>query len=257
MNRWLSLLFLFTVLSAQAAADSDGPTAKGIAEFTAAYQEWDGGRFATAADLFREATIHAPAHRANFYWLGVTEFHRTLQVQSQPASEANELAAASSLDAAIDAFTRAVKLHPEDAESHALLGTLYGMKIDGNVIRAARYGSRIEKHCQAALEHGSRNPRVRYLLGTCQFHTAKKPGAWRAALNSFLEAERLYEEETSMEAGPLEPRWGYSSCLTFTGLTYERLGQLEEAADYFRKALARHPSDHLAKEGLSRVSAKN
>ena len=31
-------------------------------------------------------------------------------------------------------------------------------------------------------------------------------------------------------AGPLEPRWGYSSCLTFIGRTYELLGERIKAA---------------------------
>ena len=49
---------------------------------------------------------------------------------------------------------------------------------------------------------------------------------------------------------------GIDSCLTFIGRTYELLGKRKEAADYFRKALAMHPADHLAKEGLKRVSEK-
>ena len=256
MSRWLGILFLFALLSARAESSGDVMTVKGIAEFTAAYQAWDGRRFAAAADLFRQAITNAPANSRNFYWLGVAEFHRMLQAQTQPASASNKLAAASAQDAALDALNRAVKLDPKDAESHALLGTLYGMKIDGNLIRGARFGPRVQKHRQAAMEHGSKNPRVQYLLGTCQFHTAKKPGAWREALGTFLEAEKLYEGESKIAPGPLEPRWGYASCLTFIGRTYERLGQGKEAADYFRKALARQPSDHLAKDGLSRVTAK-
>jgi tetratricopeptide (TPR) repeat protein len=149
-----------------------------------------------------------------------------------------------------------VKLDPRHAESHALLGTIYGMKIDGNLVRAAWYGPRVEKHRKAALEFGAENPRVRYLLGTCQFFTAKKPAAWREALATFLAAEKLFTAEAQRPTAPLEPRWGYTSCLTFIGRTYEQLGQRKEAEDYFRKALARQPSDHLAKKGLARVTAK-
>jgi tetratricopeptide (TPR) repeat protein len=38
------------------------------------------------------------------------------------------------------------------------------------------------------------------------------------------------------------------------GRTYERLGQRQKAVDYFRKALAMRPADHLAKEGLKRAA---
>ena len=58
------------------------------------------------------------------------------------------------MDAALAALSRAVKLDARHAESHALLGTLYGMKIDGNLLRAGAFRARVEKHCKAALEFG-------------------------------------------------------------------------------------------------------
>jgi hypothetical protein len=157
------------------------------------------------------------------------------------------------MDAALAALEIAVKLDERHAESHALLGTLYGMKIDGSLLRGARFGPRVAKHQKKAMEFGAQNPRVRYLLGTCQFHTATKASAQREALTTLLLAESLFAAEAQRAGGPLEPRWGRSSCLTFIGRTYELLGQRMEAADYFRKALAEHPADHVAKEGLERV----
>lgn len=152
------------------------------------------------------------------------------------------------------ALTLALKIDERHAESHALLGTLYGMKINGNLLRGARFGPRVARHQKLALEHGGSNPRVQYLLGMCQFHTANKPAEWQAALQALLKAEKLFEAEAKTPATPLDPRWGYDSCLTFLGHTYELLGQRKKAVDYFRKALAMHPADHLAKEGLKRAS---
>ena len=140
----------------------------------------------------------------------------------------------------MDALDSAVKLDERDAESHALLGTLYGMKIDGNLCAPLRFGPRVQKHQKQALEFGAENPRVRYLLGTCQFHTAKKPAARREAL-AHCWRRRSFSPRKRNPAGPLEPRWGHSSCLTFIGRTYELLGQRAEAAEYFRKALGRTP----------------
>jgi tetratricopeptide (TPR) repeat protein len=254
MSRWLPILILFASLPARAEGLSDQLAAAGVAEFTAAYQAWDGPRFAAAAELFRQAATHAPGCSTNFYWLGAAQFHRLLQLRSLPASRTNQLAAEAALDAALAALTTAVKLDARHAESHALLGTLYGMKIDGNLVRGVRFGPRVQKHRKQALEFGVENPRVRYLLGTCQFHTAKKPAAQREALASFLAAEKLFAAEAQRASGPLDPRWGHSTCLTFIGRTYELLGQRTEAADYFRKALAQHPADHVAREGLARVA---
>jgi len=228
--------------------------AAGVTEFTAAYQAWDGARFAAAAELFRRATTNAPANATNFYWLGAAQFHRMLQLQTASGNRTNKTAARAALDAAVDALTVAVKLDESHAESHALLGTLYGMKINGNLLRGARFGPRVARHQELALKHGKSNARVQYLLGMCQFHTANKPAEWQAALQTLLKAEKLFEAEAKTTAAPLDPRWGYDSCLTFLGRTYELLGQRKEAVDYFRKALALHPADHLAKEGLKRAS---
>jgi tetratricopeptide (TPR) repeat protein len=247
----IALLIAWSVL---ARAASNDLSAAGVREFTAAYRAWDGERFAAAAELFQRATTNAPANVTPFYWLGAAQFHRMLQLQTTSASLTNQTAAKAALDAAVDALAQAVQLDERHAESHALLGTLYGMKINGSLIRGARFGPRVARHQRLALEHGASNPRVQYLLGMCRFHTANKPTEWQAALQTLLKAEKLFAEEAKTTAAPLDPRWGQSSCLTFLGRTCELLGQRKEAADYFRKALAMHPADHLAREGLKNVS---
>lgn len=250
----LILIGLGATLSVPARAASNDLSAAGVAEFTAAYQAWDGTRFAAAAELFRRATTNAPPNATYFYWLGTAQFHRMLQLQHAPAHRTNEAAVKAALDAAVDALTLAVKLDERHAESHALLGTLYGMKINGSLLRGVRFGPRVARHQELALGRGATNPRVQYLLGMSQYHTASKPTGWQAALQTLLKAEKLFEAEAKTTAGPLDPRWGQSSCLTFIGRAYELLGQRKEAVDYFHKALAIHPADHLAKEGLKRAS---
>jgi tetratricopeptide (TPR) repeat protein len=248
----------FALLARLAQAEESGNrlTLAGIKEFTAAYAKWEGAGFAAAAELFGQATTNGPASCTNYYWLGVARFHSMLQRQSLPVSPTNTLAAGTARDAALAALEVAVSLDERHAESHALLGTLYGMKIDGNLWRAARFGPRVGKHQKKAIEFGPENPRVRYLLGACQFHTAKSTAARQEALATLLLAEKLYGAEARRAPGPLEPRWGLSSCLSFIGRTYELLGQHPQAADYFRKALALHPADHLAKAGLARTEQK-
>lgn len=256
MSRWLPIFVLLTALSARADGKVDELTTAGIAEFTAAYQAWDGPRFSAAAELFRQATTNTPATCTNFYWLGTALFHRMLQLQNAPANPTNMPAAEVAMDAAVETLRTAVKLCEGHAESHALLGTLYGMKIHGSLLRAARFGPRVAKHRGKATESGVNNPRVQYLLGMCQFHTAKKPVAYHETLTTLLAAEKLFEAEAKVTGGPLEPRWGRSSCRTFIGRTYESLGERAKAAEYFRKALAEHPVDHVAKDGLKRVTEK-
>jgi len=247
---------LFAIVLARAETTADQLTTAGIAEFKAAYQAWDASRFGAAAELCRRASTNASATITNFYWLGAAQFHQMLALQHAPGSATNKAQAAAALEAAVAALTAGVKLEERHAESRALLGTLYGMKINDNLLRAAWFGPKVVKNRDLALAAGPNNPRVRYLLGMCEFHTASKPAAWRTALSSLLTAEKLFAEEAKRANSPLEPRWGYSSCLTFIGQTYERLGETTKAADYFRKALAEHPADHVAQAGLKRVTEK-
>jgi len=248
---------MFAACLAPAVQSAERPGLDGVKQFKAAYRVWDASQFAAAAELFRQATTNAPKSSTNFYWLGTAQFHLMLQLQSQPAATSNTLGASTAMEAALAALEQAVKLNPRDAESHALLGTLYGMKIDGNLIRSVRFGPRVAEHRKEALAFGAKNPRVRYLLGTCQFHTAKKAAAWREALATLLKADKLYTAEAKTPAGPREPRWGHDACLTFIGRTYEQLGERNRAAEYYRKALAARPGDRIAKEGLARVTERN
>lgn len=256
MRPHFPILALFVALLARAEPPADKIAVAGVEEFTAAYRAWDSARFKAAADLFRRATTNENASCTYYYWLGTTEFHRMLQLNSRPESSTNVLEAAVAMEAALAALTTASRLDERHAECQALLGTLYGMKINGSLIRALRYGPRVAKHRQKALEFGAVNPRVNYLLGMGQFHTAKGPAALREALATLLTAEKLYANEAQHPPGPLEPRWGYDSCLTFIGRTYESLGQRAPAAVYFRRALDKHPADFLAREGLARVTVK-
>ena len=256
MIRYFAILICFSTLLARADDAVAKLTTAGIAEFTVAYQDWDGARFGKAAELFRLASTNTSATVTNFYWLGAAQFHRMLQLQNSPGSSTNKDAAALALDAAVEALLTAVKLDEKHAESHALLGTLYGMKIGDSILRGAWFGPRVVKHRDLAVALGPDNPRVRYLFGMCQFHTASKPAAWQETLTTLLTAEKFFETESKHAKDSPDPRWGRSSCLTFIGQTYERLGQKAKAAEYFRKALAEHAADHLAQAGLARVAEK-
>lgn len=247
-------MLLVVALPVRAGQPAEDLTLEAVKKFNTAYQAWDGNQFATAAELFRQATTNAPESGTNFYWLGTTLFHYMLQLQNQPGTQTNVPAANAALEGAISSLEQAVKLNPADAESHALLGTLYGMKIGGSLIRGVRFGPRVAEHCRKALEYGKGNPRVQYLLGTCQFHTARKAAAWREALATLLKADELYKAEAKTPSGPLEARWGHDSCLTFIGRTYEQLGEPKRAAEFYQQAIAARPADHLAKEGLGRVT---
>lgn len=256
MIRHLVIFLCLTALTTRAQNPCETLAEAGVTEFTAAHQAWDGSRFNAATKIFHQAATNTCASVTNYYWLGTAHFYRMLQSQHSPGSPTNQTAAQAARDKAIEALTTAVTLDAKHAESHALLSTLYGMKINGSLFRAARFGPRVIKHRDLAMANGPENARVRYLLGVCQFHTANKPAEWREALTTLLLAEKLFAEESKRPAQPLQPRWGSSSCLTFIGRTYESLNDRAKAEDYFRKAIAEHPADVLAMDGLTRVTKR-
>ena len=254
MIRWAVGLLLLTGLAVGAAEPPEQLATAGVAQFTNAYAAWDGAEFAAAAARFRAATLAAPEGRTNFYWLGVAEFHHLLYLLGEPASRANTRAAETAREAALAALKTAVKLDDHDAESHALLGTLYGIGIAQKPVRALWLGPRVMNHEKAALEYGAENPRVRYLLGMSHYHAGALGGGKEEALRCLLKAEELYAAEAAKPAGPLEPRWGRGSCRAFLGKTYGALGLPAEARKYFRLALELNPHDPLAREELKRAA---
>jgi hypothetical protein len=77
---------LFPALLVPADDRADKLAAAGVAEFTAAYQAWDGAGFGAAAELFRQAGTNTPTSSTRFCRLGTSEFHRMLQLRSLPPS---------------------------------------------------------------------------------------------------------------------------------------------------------------------------
>ncbi len=223
-----------------------------IGTFNKAYQAWDTAKFWNAARDFKKAIEAKPKSAIRHTWLGTAHFHRMLQIQSRPQTPKLKAAADGDREAAIVALEHAVKLDPKQAEAHAMLGTLYGMKIEG-MMSGMRYGRRVQKHQKLALEHGAKNPRVQYLLGVALLRTAEKEAERLEALKTLLLAEALYKDEAKQDRKSYEPAWGKDACLAFIGQAFSQLHKRDKARDYFRKALTERPNNRMAKSGLEKL----
>lgn len=259
MFRSLLASLLATITFASAAESPAGSPMEsansGVEEFYAACKAWDAEGFANAAELFGKAAKQEPTSAAYKYWEGISQFHRMLQIESNPGGKESPKAK-SAMEAALAAFEGALDLDANHAESHALIATIFGMKIHSNMLNAVRYGPMLQQHQKEAVRLGAKNPRVKYLLGVGLLHTAKDDDAKRKALDTLLAAEKLFAEEATHSADPLSPRWGSVSCRTFIGVAYKMLGRNAEAIDYFNRALAEHPSDHIARQELAAITTK-
>ena len=239
----MTLLVAGTVWTAE-----PNPTETGIAEFTRAYQAWDGTGFVKAVTTFAQA----PDTSANQYWRGTAEFHRLLFLVGEPATKTNRLALATALESTLMSLQSAVQHDPSRGETHALLSTAYGLSIGANPARGLWLGKRVMDEEKLARQLNPDNPRVLYLAGMNRYYGPALLGGMREGLQLLLAAEKLFETEAATPGGRVEPRWGRSTCLVYIGKTYAALGKPAEAEQYFRKALVVSPQDKLARIELEK-----
>jgi tetratricopeptide (TPR) repeat protein len=223
----------------------------GIDEFNRGYDEWNVERFLRAAEIFGGAIEQGPDNYLPYYWKGVAQFHMILFYYGDGEQPKDKEKVKASIEAALATLEQAVALNANDSESYALLGVITGMKIAEKPVSAVWLGSKVMKYKKQALKSDPENPRVHYLTGTSYYHAPGILGGRGKSLEHFLKAEELYEREISAKKDPLQPQWGYSTCLAFTAKVYVKTGDLERGEEYFRKALRVNPKDKLAKEGLA------
>lgn len=237
------------------ASATSGASAKqlletGIEQFNAGYCAWDRTQFANAAEIFQQACTEKPDSYEAHYWLGTARFHIALHRLGDKLDPVDPAEIRRLISEAAVPLKRAVKLNGRDSESHALLSTLIGIQIAGNPKSALWLGPRTTYHKRHALRNDPENPRAYYLIGTSYFNAPGILGGPEKGLQFFLKAEKLFEQESEEAPQALQPTWGYSSCLTFIGRTYQHMNLTNQAATYFRKALSVNPQDKLAQKGL-------
>jgi hypothetical protein len=256
MKRTLYIVFLFIILVITVGHAQEGVLSAlhgGIEELNRGYDEWNGERFERAAEIFEGAIAQEPANYLPYYWKGVAQFHMILFYYGDGEQPKDEEKVKASINAALATLEQAVALNLDDSESYALLGVITGMKIAENPISAVWLGSKVMKYQKQALASDPENPRVHYLTGTSYYHAPGILGGREKSLEHFLKAEKLYEKEIRAKKDPLQPQWGYSTCLAFTAKVYVKAGDVERGEGYFRKALQANPKDKLAQKGLEEL----
>lgn len=238
-------------------AERQGLLLSGIAEFNTAYSAWDYEGFTAAAATFQKSIAREPQNGSAYYWYGAAEFHRLLNLMGQKQTGSTKSAVSQAMRRAIDSLETALRLNDKDAESHILLSTLYGMSIAESPVRAVWLGASVMDHRNKALKLAPDNPRAYYLTGMSYYYAPEILGGKANGLPFLLKAEKLFEAEGKKPHDPVDPLWGYGSCLTFIGKTSQALGKMGDAGKYYRKALAVNPKDQLAQAGLESLNTKS
>jgi tetratricopeptide (TPR) repeat protein len=223
----------------------------GIDEFKRGYDEWSIERFHRAAEIFEGAIEREPDNYLPYYWKGVAQFHMILFYYGDGDQPKDEEKVRASIDAALTTLEQAIALNANDSESYALLGVITGMKIAQKPVSALWLGAKVMRYKKQALALDPENPRVHYLTGASYYHAPAILGGRDKALEHFVKAEELYEQEIKAGKDPLQPQWGYSTCLAFTAKVYAKAGDIKQAEAYYTKALRVNPNDKLAQKGLA------
>lgn len=249
---------LFTALSggASPASAPEDALATRVRTFLAAADAWDEEALRSAADGLADVAKERPESFEAQYWTGVAHFHVLLRGGKEAEYRVTTREARQAAEEADEALRRALSLRRDDAESHAMLGVLSGMRIGGNPVAALRHGREVMRHKREALEHGETNPRVHYLLGASYYHGPSLLGGRDKALEHLLRAEALYESEAGHEQNALQPAWGRGACLSFIARLHDERGDTKAAEEYYRKALDVNPRDRNALEALRMAAAE-
>lgn len=225
----------------------------GTDRFARAEESWELAAFEEAEAIFQQVMTRAPEWAAGWKWLGVTRFHQVLVARSRTREPPLMPPVEETLDRAIAALEQALQRAPADAEVHAMLATLYGMKCEANWFRRLRYGPRVERHRQTALAVGDTNPRVQYLMGACLLHTARDTADWEKARDTLQRAVSLFASESDHPTGAREPGWGRAGALLLLAEAWEKLGDPEKAVRCYQEVLEFQPGNRCAQAGQLRL----
>ena len=196
------------------------------------------------AILARRAVTAFPDDALLNHYMGYALYLRAGRTMETDTGAAHAL-----LEEAGSYLERSIEIEPI-AESHALLSSSLGMRIDGPV-SAMSLGGASGAALDRAKAMGPGNPRVRLLEGISAFHAPKTfGGGHEVALEHFLAAIELFAEDAPQ---PPLPAWGHAETYAWLGQTHVALGQVEAARTAYERALELEPGYVWVREVLLRA----
>ena len=142
------------------------------------------------------------------------------------------------LDDAVDLLTRDLDADDGNAESHALLASVYGMQID-SAWKGMTLGRRASRASARALELAPANPRVLLQDGVGKLHTPGMFGGGADRAEAML-LRALAAFRTEPPDRPW-PRWGRIDTYAWLGQISAERGDLAVARRYYQQALEVEP----------------
>jgi len=138
---------------------------------------------------------------------------------------------------------KAVRLQPDSAEYHRLLGSLYGQAIPGNVTSALRYGRKSLDELNKAIALAPENSEVYLSRGIGMYYLPSMFGGG---------PERALEDlSKALERNPKS-----DEALLWMGIALRKAGRNREAREALTKAVKLNPRRVWAKQQLDKTPAQ-
>ena len=143
------------------------------------------------------------------------------------------------LDEALELLDADVADNDANAESHALMASVYGLQISQSRLRAAFLGTRAGRASARALELEPNNPRVLLLDGIGKLNTPRAFGGGEDRAEALLlRAVAAFRTEP---AGRPWPRWGRIDAHAWLGQVAAQRGDPDGARRHYLQALEIEP----------------
>lgn len=169
------------------------------------------------------------------YYLAYADYSLATLTMNDNKSKAKDY-----IDEAIKYAEKAVDLHGNSAESLALLGTIYGVKITFDWNNAVALGPKSNQVIAEALAIEPGNPRVLLQAGINKMFTPEFFGGSKTeAFKLFVKAADAFN--TYKVTDSLKPDWGKLQSLAWLGRSYEEQKDYAKAVSFYKKALSENP----------------
>ncbi|MFI5372855.1 MAG: tetratricopeptide repeat protein [Candidatus Eisenbacteria bacterium] len=237
-RRALALVLLLCVAPPAHATD--------LAAFAAARDSLERGVNLGRADLvlgargaFESLAAAEPDSVVLEYWVAVCDWRATPLAMRG----ANPKVPRSICEHGLAVTGRVLAKNPRDAATLALEAGLLGLSLSFQDASAAMtVGPRMIALYARARALAPDDPRVAFLDALNTLHMPEfYGGGARKALPRFEEAIARFDHDTA--AGPLAPVWGRDDALLWAGQCAQRLGDVEAARVYYRRALEANPDN--------------
>ena len=143
------------------------------------------------------------------------------------------------LEEAVELLTEDIADNEENAESHALLASVYGMQIGSSAWRGMILGMRASRSSARALDLEPANPRILLLDGVGKLHTPAMFGGGEEKAEALL--QRAVAAFQTEPADRPWPRWGLIDAYAWLGQIMVRRADHRAARRYYMDALDIEP----------------